>query len=119
MMLTRLTVLLTFMALADAPPEGGVYTLTTPVQSCEILLDATAAPLPETNLDQRDASGFATAMPSCPASVSQTSFWSYRDADRTLSLYDPSGASLFTGLASEEGWRGEITDGLPATLSAR
>lgn len=119
MMLTSLTVLLTFMALADAPPEGGVYTLTTPVQSCEILLDATAAPLPETNLDQRDASGFATAMPSCPASVSMTSFWSYRDADGTLSLFDPSGASLFSGVMTDEGWRGALADGPTATLSAR
>ena len=111
--------LLVLSAILSAPPEGGIYALTTPNQSCEILLDATAAPLPETNLDQRDASGFATAMPSCPASIASTSFWSYRDADQTLSLYDPSGASLFRGLATDEGWRGELTGGLPATLSRR
>ena len=119
MMASHLISLLALSMTLDAPPEGGVYTLTTPAQSCEILLDATAAPLPETNLDQRDASGFATAMPDCPASVSLTSFWSYRDEDRTLSLYDPTGASLFSGVMSEDGWRGEIGDGLPATLSAR
>ncbi|WP_306015136.1 hypothetical protein [Oceanicaulis sp. MMSF_3324] len=104
---------------AIAPPEGGVYTLSTPSQSCELLLDATAAPLPETNLDQRDASGFATAMPQCPANASTTSFWSYRDADRTLSLFDPSGAALFTGVLTDDGWQGEIGEGLPATLSRR
>jgi len=111
-----------FFALAltvGAPPEGGVYTLTTPNQSCALLLDATAAPLPETNLDQRDASGFANAMPDCPASTSTTSFWSYRDADETLSLFDPSGATLFTGVLTDEGWQGEIGEGLPATLSRR
>ena len=112
--------LISLLALTvSAPPEGGVYTLSTPAQSCEILLDATAAPLPETNLDQRDAAGFATAMPNCPDSVSLTSFWSYQDAEQTLSLYDPTGASLFSGVATEAGWRGEIGNGLPATLAER
>lgn len=105
--------------LQAAPPEGGVYTLSTPAQDCDILLDATAAPLPETNLDHRDASGFATAMPDCPDSVSLTSFWSYHDDGGTLSLFDPAGASLFSGVKTEEGWRGETSNGLPATLSAR
>ena len=114
-----MTSLLAVLITVSAPPEGGIYTLTTAHESCEVLLDATAAPLPETNLDQRDASGFATAMPSCPASVSLTSFWSYRDADGTLSLFDPSGASLFSGVMSDEGWRGALADGLAATLSAR
>ncbi|WP_440958571.1 hypothetical protein ACFELO_00245 [Oceanicaulis sp. LC35] len=108
-----------FALLQAAAPEGGIYTLTTPAESCELLLDATAAPLPETNLDQRDASGFATAMPQCPASVSMTTFWSYRDADQTLNLFDPTGASVFSGVFTEEGWRGETGDGQTATLSAR
>jgi hypothetical protein len=107
------------LLLQAAPPEGGVYTLSTPSQSCEILLDATAAPLPEANLDQRDASGFATAMPNCPASVSTAAFWSYRDADQTLSLFDPSGASVFSGAFSAEGWSGQTAQGQPANLSAR
>ncbi|WP_430430925.1 hypothetical protein [Oceanicaulis sp.] len=111
--------LLALAVAVSEPPEGGVYTLTTPSQSCEILLDATAAPLPETNLDQRDASGFATAMPNCPDSVSSAAFWSYRDADQTLSLFDPSGASVFSGAFSDEGWSGQTAQGEPANLSGR
>ena len=103
----------------SAPPEGGVYTLTTPTQTCEILLDATAAPLPETNLDHRDASGFATAMPNCPAGVSNTAFWSYSDEAQSLSLFDPSGASVFSGAFSDEGWSGQTAQGQPANLAAR
>jgi hypothetical protein len=107
------------LLLQAAPPEGGVYTLSTASQSCEILLDATAAPLPETNLDQRDASGFATAMPNCPSGVSATAFWSYSDTARTLSLFDPSGATVFSGVFAEEGWSGETAQGQPASLSTR
>lgn len=111
--------LLALILSAGAPPEGGVYTLSVAGQTCQILLDATAPPLPETNLDQRDASGFAAAMPQCPDSVADASFWSYLDEAGTLSLFDPSGASLFSGVAEEAGWRGETRDGRPATLSNR
>ena len=111
--------LLALLVSVSAPPEGGVYTLSIAGQTCQILLDATAPPLPETNLDQRDASGFATAMPQCPDSVAETSFWSYIDEAGTLSLFDPSGASLFSGVAGDTGWRGETRDGRPATLSER
>ena len=106
--------------LAAAPPQGGVYELESPAGRCQLLLQDTAAPLPETNLSSDDAAGFAMAMPGCPAALSETAFWRFAGGAGELSLFDTGGETLATVRAgSGRGWAGATTQGDALTLTRR
>ena len=110
--------LLIHMLIAD-PPASGAYTLTTQNGACQIILDESAQPLPDTNLTSQDVSGFAAAMPNCPGRVGETAFWRYVAGTSTLTLYDASGQSVFSAVRQDRIWDGRLEDQSPASLTRR
>jgi len=104
------------MALFDAP-EPGAYVLSTAAGECRVRLDASAAPLPETNLNPADRAGLALVMPGCPGALSDAIFWRYSAEDARVRLFDASGESVFEGQADDRAWQGHTRQDLPARLT--
>jgi len=107
----------TLSLMASEPPQAGRYTLSVQSLECQVRLNPSTAPLPESNLLSSDAAGLALVMPGCPGSLSDAIFWRFDSESGTLSLFDGSGSAVFAGQPVEADWHGQTSDGIPATLS--